>query len=290
MTHSVSVFHEIAPLRRWFAAAREANKTIGLVPTMGALHAGHLSLVRAARRECDLVLATIFVNPTQFGPSEDFNRYPRTVEADLDLLASEGCTAAFLPANEIIYPPGFSTFIEPPAVSIPLEGKLRPGHFRGVATIVLKLFNLAPADAAYFGQKDYQQAAVITQMVADLNVPIRIIVCQIIREPDGLAMSSRNRYLSPADRQRAICLSQALVTAEELIATGTRDVSRLLSAMTETLAGRVDRLEYVTIADRQTLEPLATLDRPAVALIAAYVGQTRLIDNQLLNPLENPAS
>ena len=268
------------------AAVRELHrgvKTVGLVPTMGALHEGHLSLVRRAKSECDVAVATIFVNPTQFAPHEDFSKYPRTLESDLDLLESANCDLVFVPTREEMYPPEASTFIDPPQVAQPLEGVFRPVHFRGVATIVLKLFNIIPADRAYFGQKDFQQALVIKRMVADLNVATQIVVCPIIREPDGLAMSSRNRYLSPSDRQRALALSRALNLVQELASHGEREASELTKKMQAVLeqAG-IERIDYATIVNPDTLAEATRLDRPAVALIAAFVGTTRLIDNCLL--------
>ena len=262
-----------------------AGKRIGLVPTMGALHAGHLSLVQAARERADVVVATIFVNPTQFGPHEDFAKYPRTLDADLHALSSVGCCIAFVPPQSEMYPPGSSTMVDPPDVSRPLEGECRPGHFRGVATIVLKLFHIVPADVACFGQKDYQQAQVIRQMVADLNLPIAIVVCPIIREPDGLAMSSRNRYLSPAERQQALALSQALDEAERLASVGELDSQKVVAAMRNILeAAGIERIDYIALADPNTLEPATRIEGRAVALIACHVGQTRLIDNRLLGP------
>ena len=265
-------------------ALRAAGKSVGLVPTMGALHEGHLSLVRRARAECDAVIATIFVNPAQFGPQEDFSRYPRTLERDLELLAAEGCDLVFVPSRVEIYPAGFSTYVEPPAVAAPLEGRFRPGHFRGVATVVLKLFHLIPAAVAYFGQKDYQQSLVIRHMVRDLNLPIQITVCPIVREPDGLALSSRNRYLSSAERDQALALSRCLKRAVELICGGQRDPSAIAAAMhSELTAAGIERIDYAAVADAQTLAELNTLDRPAVALVACHVGTTRLIDNTLLD-------
>jgi pantoate--beta-alanine ligase len=277
-----NVLHSAAAMQQQTLRWRRDGLRIGLVPTMGALHAGHLSLVEAAKREADVVVTTIFVNPTQFAPHEDFSKYPRTLESDLRSLASVGCDCAFVPAAEEIYPAGFSTSVDPPDVAKPLEGVCRPGHFRGVATIVLKLFNLVPADVACFGQKDYQQALVIKRMTADLNLPLRIAVCPIIRDPDGLAMSSRNRYLSPDERQRALAISAALRRAEAMVAAGVVDASRVRAAMHDTLHEAVDQLDYASIADRETLEELTSIDRPAVALIAARVGTTRLIDNLLL--------
>ena len=209
----------VAQLRDELGAVRRAGKKIGLVPTMGALHEGHLSLVRAARAECDYTVVSIYVNPSQFGPGEDFAKYPRTLEDDLALLAGCRTDLVFAPSNEEVYRPGHATWVEVGAVAEPLEGACRPGHFRGVATIVLKLLNMVQPDVAYFGQKDFQQALVIRRMVADLDVPVAIRVCPIVREADGLAMSSRNRYLSPAARQRALVLWKSLQLAGELVAT-----------------------------------------------------------------------
>lgn len=262
---------------------QRAGKMVGLVPTMGALHEGHLSLVRRAKSECEVAVATIFVNPTQFAPNEDFSKYPRTPEADLQLLGSANCDLVFVPSREEMYPKDASTFVEPPQVAQPLEGAFRPAHFRGVATIVLKLFNIIPADKAYFGQKDFQQALVIQRMVGDLNLPVQVVVCPIIREADGLAMSSRNRYLSSSEREQALALSRALNLVQEQVSRGVRDASILKGQMQEVLetAGIV-RVDYATIADQKTLAEVTRLDRPAVALIAAFVGTTRLIDNCLL--------
>lgn len=269
------------------AAVRElqrAGKSVGLVPTMGALHEGHLSLVRRAKSECEAAVTTIFVNPTQFAPHEDFSKYPRTLEADVQSLASANCDLVFVPSREDMYPPDASTLIEPPQVAQPLEGVCRPGHFRGVATVVLKLFNIIPADRAYFGQKDFQQFLVIQRMVADLNVPVQVVVCPIVREPDGLAMSSRNRYLSPGERQQALALSRALTNVQEAVSRGERDAATLADDMQRTLEGAgIERIDYATLVDPNTLVELTQLEGPAVALIAALVGKTRLIDNCLLN-------
>jgi pantoate--beta-alanine ligase len=268
------------------SAVRElqrAGKKVGLVPTMGALHEGHLSLVRQAKSECDVAVATIFVNPAQFAPNEDFSKYPRTLDSDLQLLDSANCDLAFVPSREEMYPPDASTFIEPPQVAQPLEGAFRPAHFRGVATIVLKLFNIIPADQAYFGQKDFQQALVIQRMVADLNLPVQVVLCPIIREADGLAMSSRNRYLSSIERLQALALSRALKLVVDQVSRGVRDASVLKSQMQEVLeTAGIERVDYATIADQKTLAEVTLLDSPAVALIAAFVGTTRLIDNCLL--------
>ncbi len=292
---SPRVISTISELRAAVRELQRTGKTVGLVPTMGALHEGHLSLVRRAKSECDVAVATIFVNPTQFAPHEDFSKYPRTLEADLQLLATANCDLVFVPSRDEMYPPDASTYIAPPQVAQPLEGVCRPGHFQGVATVVLKLFNIIPADRAYFGQKDFQQALVIQRMAADLNLPVQVVVCPIIREPDGLAMSSRNRYLSPRERQQVLAVSRALTSLQEAVGRGERDATELKLQMQNTLrAAGIERVDYATIADPMTLSDLARLDGPAVALIAAYVGTTRLIDNCLLtaptgSPQDDPA-
>lgn len=277
------VVAEPAELRARVRVARRAGLRIGCVPTMGALHAGHVSLVEASARECGFTVATIFVNPTQFGPHEDFQRYPRTLAADLDALSGRGCDLVFAPAVETIYAPGHATFVEPGGVALPWEGERRPGHFRGVATVVLKLFQLVQPDAAYFGQKDYQQSLVVRRMVADLDVPVEIRVCPIVREPDGLALSSRNVYLSPAERREALALSRGLRQARARFEAGERRADALRAALWAELAASPGvAVEYAEVVDAETLASLAVLDRPAVALVAARVGTTRLIDNERL--------
>ncbi|HPM80911.1 MAG TPA: pantoate--beta-alanine ligase [Candidatus Anammoximicrobium sp.] len=272
--------HTAHELRAGVRAARAAGRMIGLVPTMGALHEGHLSLVRASQAEGGFTIVTIFVNPTQFGPHEDFDKYPRTLPADLEALASCRADLVFAPSREAMYPAGCSTFVEPPRVGQRWEDDCRPGHFRGVATVVLKLFHLAQADVAFFGQKDYQQAAVVRRMVQDLNVPIEIRVCPTVREPDGLAMSSRNRYLSADQRQQALAISRSLRLADQLAASGERQAARLVEAMQRVLAeAQIRRIDYVAVVDPETLEPVSELAGPVMALIAAKVGTTRLIDN-----------
>lgn len=262
---------------------RQTCKTIGLVPTMGALHEGHLSLVRKSVAECDCTIVTIFVNPTQFGPQEDFEEYPRNLDTDVALLAEEKANVVFAPPTHRMYPEGFSTYVEPPTVAQPLEGLCRPGHFRGVATIVLKLFNLVPADTAYFGQKDYQQSRVIEDMARDLNVPTQIKVCPIIREADGLAMSSRNRYLGREQRQRSCSLYNALQKATQLAQQGERSARALSEQMQATLVAEgVTQIDYATVVDPRTLHPVDDVTQGAVAVIAARVGCTRLIDNCLI--------
>lgn len=263
--------------------ARMAGLRIGCVPTMGALHAGHLSLVEAAKRESDFVVLTIFVNPTQFGPHEDFTKYPRPLERDIDLCRSAAVDVVFHPEVADVYPAPNATYVDVPALDRILEGAFRPGHFRGVATIVLKLFNLVLPDVAFFGQKDYQQQLLLKHMAADLNVPVEIRTCPTLRDPDGLAMSSRNIYLSAAERQTALSLSQALKLAHDLIqrrATPT-EIRSAMRQHLESFPGV--KIDYATIADAHTLEEVTDLVPQMVALIAARVGTTRLIDNQLLD-------
>jgi pantoate--beta-alanine ligase len=270
-------------LREAVLDTRRRGQTVGLVPTMGALHEGHLSLVDAARAECDLNVVTIFVNPTQFGPGEDFGSYPRDLQADLSLLAGRGCDIVFAPERDTMYGPNHATFIDVGPLGTALEGEFRPTHFRGVATIVMKLFQLAPANRAYFGRKDYQQTLVVRQMVADLSVPIDVRVFPTVREPDGLAMSSRNRYLSPDDRRRALALSRSLRLAEELIAAGERDVKKVRQRMIQEIdsTGGVN-VQYIAFVADGTVMPVERIDGPTTIAIAATVGKTRLIDNTLV--------
>lgn len=271
-------------MRQTMSAARRRGVRIGLVPTMGALHEGHLSLVRAAQAACELTVATIFVNPAQFGPQEDLANYPRTLAADLKSLAELEVDYVFAPSNNELYPPGFSTYVEPPTVAGRWEGECRPGHFRGVATVVLKLFQLIPADVAFFGRKDYQQCSVIRRLVEDFHLPIEVRICPIVREGDGLAMSSRNRYLNNEERRQARALSQGLRAAVRSFAEGERDATALADRIRTTLSGAgIDRVDYVALADAETLEPVLRVDGPAVALVAAFVGRTRLIDNAVLD-------
>lgn len=266
-------------------AARRAGRAIGLVPTMGALHAGHISLADAARRAGDYVVATIFVNPTQFGPNEDFQRYPRPLDADLAALRAAQVDLVFTPDTSEVYGPRHATFVEVGGVSGPLEGRCRPGHFRGVATIVLKLFNMSFPDRAYFGQKDYQQTLVVRRMVADLDLPIEICVCPTVREADGLAMSSRNVYLGADERRQATMLYRGLRRACELVAGGERDAAPLRAAMEACFREAAGmKLEYLEIVDPESLSPVAVVDRPALAVVAAHAGGTRLIDNEFLHP------
>jgi pantoate--beta-alanine ligase len=260
---------------------REGER-VGVVPTMGALHEGHLSLVKLAQQTCTKTVATIFVNPTQFAPHEDFTRYPRTLPEDLRLLGSVGCDYCFVPGKDEMYPAGYSTYVQPPDVARRWEGEFRPEHFRGVATVVLKLLNMIPADVACFGQKDYQQAAVIRAMARDLNLASQIEIGAIIRDPDGLAMSSRNRYLSPAERARALSLSQSLRQAREAYRSGERRASAIAAMIGETIEPQVDQVDYVAIVDGTSLEPVEHIDPRTVILLAVKIGSTRLIDNCLL--------
>lgn len=257
--------------------------TFGLVPTMGALHEGHLSLVRRAKAECDHVGVSLFVNPAQFGPGEDLSKYPRDLDRDLKLLEALGVDVVWTPAPEIVYPPGFQTWVTVEQVSTPLEGKHRPGHFRGVATVVAKLFNAFTPDKAYFGQKDAQQIVVIKQLARDLNFPLEIVVCPIVREPDGLALSSRNVYLNPEERRAATVLYRALSTAKAKYDAGERDADMLRAVMSSTIAAEpLAREEYVSAADPDTLTELEQVERGVLLSMALRIGKMRLIDNFLL--------
>ena len=280
---SIQVSGTIAQIRERVAQARHQGRTVGLVPTMGALHPGHLRLVEAARAEADFVVVSIFVNPSQFGPTEDFARYPRTLQSDLALCASGGAELAFVPeVAEIYRGGGLDTYVEVPGLGSILEGASRPGHFRGVATVVLKLLNIVGPDLAFFGAKDYQQQALIRRMVADLDVPVAIRSVATVREPDGLAMSSRNRYLGPAERRAATILSAALGAGVAAVEGGERDAERVRQVIAGTIQSEpLARLESVDVVDAETLESLREVGPGvgAVALVAARVGPARLIDN-----------
>ncbi len=263
--------------------ARAEGRSAGFVPTMGALHAGHLSLVRAALAESQPVIASIFVNPTQFGPSEDFQKYPRTVEADSKKLEDAGVDYLFAPESSEIYPPGFRTWVNVEGLSERLEGRARHGHFRGVTTVVLKLLEIVQPQRAFFGRKDAQQARIIRQMARDLHLDSEIVVCPIVREPDGLAMSSRNAYLNPKERRAATILFRALDGARVSISRGERDALRLTAAMRETLRTEpLAELDYAELVDAETLEPVTRLRGVCLALLAVRIGAIRLIDNLLI--------
>jgi pantoate--beta-alanine ligase len=264
-------------------AVRREGKGLALVPTMGALHEGHLSLVRAARAASDVVAVSIFVNPTQFGPSEDLAKYPRSFERDCEMLEHEGVGFVFAPSVEEMYPAGAVTWVTVEELSGKLDGGSRPGHFRGVTTVVSKLFHIVEPDKAFFGQKDAAQVAIIRRMVRDLNLPVEIVVCPIVREADGLAMSSRNAYLSLQDRKRAMVLHRSLERVRQLAHAGERDVARLVAAGRGEFAREsLVRVDYFEVVDPETLDPVADVSKGALVAVAAYVGATRLIDNVLL--------
>jgi pantoate--beta-alanine ligase len=279
----MEILRTVVELRQRARAARAQGKAIGLVPTMGALHAGHASLIRAARRECGFVAVTLFVNPTQFGPNEDFARYPRSFAADCEMASAEGADVIFAPAVEELYPAGAATFIEVEGLGNRLDGQSRPGHFRGVATVVAKLLAAAEPDRAYFGQKDAAQVAVLRRMVADLRLSTEIVVCPIVREADGLALSSRNRYLSPAERAQALVLSRAVRRVEALVKAGERSAESLLAAARATFAAEpAVRVDYIELVNWSTLEPVQTAAPGTLFAVAAWVGETRLIDNAVI--------
>ncbi|MHB8490705.1 MAG: pantoate--beta-alanine ligase [Solirubrobacteraceae bacterium] len=275
----------VEQLRAALVQARTGGGTVGLVPTMGALHDGHLSLIRRARQECDVVVVSVFVNPTQFNEPSDLAAYPREERRDLALAREAGADIVFAPAVEAVYPRGFSTSVAVGGVSESLEGAVRgPSHFGGVATVVTKLFNMARPDRAYFGQKDAQQIAVIRALVRDLDIPVELVVCPTVREPDGLAMSSRNARLDAAQREQACALHRALDAARRCAADGERDAHRLLASTEATIAEWSVEPEYVELVDPDTLQTLTRLDRQGLMLIAVRIGETRLIDNMILAP------
>jgi pantoate--beta-alanine ligase len=277
----------VTTLSELHAARARLSEPVGLVPTMGYLHEGHISLVRRARAECAGVAASIFVNPTQFSPEEDLSTYPRDLPRDLSLLEAEGADLVWTPTPEVMYPPGFQTWVTVEEVTQPLEGSMRPGHFRGVATVVAKLFTGVQPQKAYFGQKDAQQAVVIQRMTRDLNFPIEIVICPIVREPDGLAMSSRNTYLNPQERQAATVLHRGLTAARAAFEAGERDAEQLRRIVTEIIGGEpLARLQYVSCAHPETLQELEMVADRALLSLAVFVGQTRLIDNVVLGEKE----
>ena len=279
----MQVLTTVREMRAACRAIRRNGQSLGLVPTMGALHAGHIALVRAARSQCDVVAASIFVNPTQFGPNEDFAKYPRTFERDCAMLKSEGVALVFAPQPEEMYPAGAGTIVEVEGVGDRLDGASRPGHFRGVATVVAKLFHIAAPDKAFFGQKDAAQVAVLRRMVRDLNFDLQLVVCPTVREPDGLALSSRNRYLSAEERTRALVLSNSLNAISAAYRAGEKNVAPLLEAGRHAIAAEPEvRIDYLAIVDWDTLLPLTEARAGALVAVAAHVGSTRLIDNTIL--------
>jgi pantoate--beta-alanine ligase len=281
----MKLVHSIAETRALCRSARSSGARLGLVPTMGALHEGHLSLVKAARAKSDLVAASIFVNPAQFGPSEDFAKYPRALQNDCALFEQAGVELVFVPSVEEMYPKGAVTWVVVEGLSDRLCGKSRPGHFRGVTTVVAKLFHIVEPDVAFFGQKDGAQVAIIQRAVRDLNMPVTIEVCPIVRETDGLAISSRNAYLSPSGRKSALVLYRSLMRIQRLFASGEHDSANLIAAAKQEFAAEpAVRLDYIEVVDPESLEPETVVTRRALAAVAAFVGQTRLIDNILLEP------
>lgn len=279
----MKIVKTIEEIREEVRQARQHGHTIGFVPTMGALHAGHRSLIEAARKQSSFVAVSIYVNPTQFGPSEDFSRYPRTLSADAIVCERAGADVIFAPDDSTLYPTQQRTWVIVENLTDNLCGRFRPGHFKGVATVCAKFFNIVGPDLAFFGQKDAQQVAVIRRMVTDLNLPLQIVTCPTLREPDGLAMSSRNQYLSAEERKQAVLLSAALRECKRLCTAGQRDASALIEAMRSVLnQGSLLQPEYIQIVDGDSLEDVSRIDRPALAAMAVHCGQTRLIDNCLL--------
>lgn len=275
----------IAWMKEHARQARSENRIVGLVPTMGALHEGHLALVKRARQECSEIITSIFVNPKQFGPKEDFTKYPRTFEADAEKLASAGVDTIFAPEPADVYPRGFRTYVSVEGLSERLEGRSRPGHFQGVATVVLKLLEIVRPHFAYFGRKDAQQVRIISQMAGDLNLDTEIVVCPIVREPDGLALSSRNAYLQPDERKAATVLHQALMAGRDELAAGERDALALQATLRKVLqAEPLAAVDYAEIVDADTFEPVTRVARPCYLVLAAFLGKTRLIDNLYIEP------
>jgi pantoate--beta-alanine ligase len=278
-------FHTIADVREFVRLKRSEGLTVGLVPSMGYLHEGHLSLIRAAKEQCDIVVMSIFVNPLQFGPNEDFEKYPRNLERDAELAKSAGLDALFAPSVEEMYPRGKSlTTVSVEEVTTGLCGASRPGHFAGVATVVSKLLHIVQPDKAFFGLKDAQQVVVLQTMVDDLNMPVEIVPCPILRESDGLALSSRNVFLSAEERNQALVLNRSLRAAEELVAEGERDVARIEKVIREMIEAQpLAKIDYVEIVSMRTLAPLPTLEETALLALAVRFGKTRLIDNSVLH-------
>lgn len=280
------IINDLDTLKKKIKALKEENKSIGFVPTMGYLHKGHVSLLERARKENDTVVASIFVNPIQFGPTEDFEKYPRDTAHDTKVCREAGCDILFMPEAPQMYPGGFSTYVEVMGLTEGLCGASRPGHFKGVCTVVSKLFNLTKPDRAYFGQKDAQQLAVIKRMVQDLDMEIEVIGCPIVREPDGLAMSSRNAYLSENERQEALLLKEALDLAQKLFNGGIRDTALIKKEMAHHIGRSKNALiDYIEFVDSQTLTPVEKIAGETLVALAVKIGRTRLLDNKILNPL-----
>ncbi|MGA2096792.1 MAG: pantoate--beta-alanine ligase [Candidatus Acidiferrum sp.] len=281
----MEIIRTVAWMKEYARAARAEGLVLGLVPTMGALHDGHTALVARAKKECSRVIASVFVNPKQFGPKEDYNKYPRDIEKDAEKLGAAGVDALFAPEATDIYPDGFRTYVNVEGISERLEGRSRPGHFRGVSTVVLKLFEIVQPHFAYFGRKDAQQVRIISEMVRDFNLDTEIVVCPVVREPDGLALSSRNAYLSGEERAAATVLARALVAAKDELAAGMRDVLQLQDVLRRVIeAETLASLDYAEIVSADTFEPVVRVSRACYAVLAVFVGKTRLIDNLYIEP------
>ena len=282
----MEIIRTISWMKETVRQARAENHVIGFIPTMGALHEGHLSLIRRARVDCSRVYASIFLNPTQFGPNEDLSKYPKTFESDVEKLTAAGVEVLFAPEKNEIYPPGFRTYVNVEGLSERLEGRSRPGHFRGVTTVVLKLFEIVQPQFAYFGRKDAQQVRILQQMATDLNLNVQIVVCPIVREGDGLALSSRNTYLNSEERRAATVLQRALDEARRELNAGTRDALQLQTALRKILSNEtLARVDYVEMVDAESFEPVSSIGaRPVYALLAVFIGKTRLIDNLFIEP------
>ena len=283
----MEIIRTISWMKETARQARAENHVVGFIPTLGALHEGHLSLLRRAKADCSRLYASIFLNPMQFGPNEDLSKYPRTFERDVEQLNNAGVDVLFAPDAKEIYPAGFRTYVNVEGLSDRLEGKSRPGHFRGVATVVLKLFEIVQPQFAYFGRKDAQQVRILQRMAADLNLNAEIVVCPIVRESDGLALSSRNTYLDPEERRGATVLHRALDAARRELSAGTRDALQLQTAIRRVLSSEpLARADYIEIVDAETFEPVVGIAaRPVYVLLAVFIGKTRLIDNLLIEPL-----
>jgi pantoate--beta-alanine ligase len=283
------IYHTIAEVRQYVREARSSGQSIGLVPTMGYLHEGHLELMRQAKKQCGKVIVSIFVNPTQFGPGEDLERYPRDLERDARMCEEVGVNAIFNPAADEIYPPGYCTYVDVERITENLCGLSRPGHFRGVATVVTKLFNIVKPDFAFFGQKDAQQVLVINRMATDLNMDLEVVTVPTVREPDGLAMSSRNIYLEPEQRRVALALSRSLRQAEEIFQAGERDAAKIRQLVIDMIEREaLLNIDYVEIYSHPDLEPVERIESSALLALAVKIGRTRLIDNIILRKGDTP--
>ncbi len=281
----MEILRTVAEVREWVARQRKTGRAIHFVPTMGYFHEGHLSLMRHARDEGGAVIVSLFVNPLQFAPNEDLDRYPRDFERDRQLAESVGVDALFVPEVSEMYPDGYQTIVRVPKLSAPLCGRSRPTHFDGVATVVMKLFHIVTPDRAYFGQKDYQQLRIIQQMVLDMNMPIEIVPCPIVREADGLAMSSRNVYLTLEERKRATVLYRSLSWAQEQVQAGERNAKTIREGVSHRIASEpLARIDYVEVVDAHTLEPVERIEKPTLIAVAVYFGKARLIDNTVVSP------